>query len=138
MFYTDPSIEYRQSIVEIKQRIFSTGYFYIHQEGLQTNYECCGPIRELAMPAMVSRMKAIMAANDNTFDHVVSKSFMCAGGIQGYDIDSAAVVEVLLATLTCALEEGGKCIAPPWAQQKHSQVRPSCVLGCNCLLWKSV
>ena len=44
MFYTDPSIEYRQSIVEIKQRIFSTGYFYIHQEGLQTNYECCGPI----------------------------------------------------------------------------------------------
>ena len=65
------------------------------------------------MPAMVSRMKAIMAVNDNTFDHVVSKSFMCAGGIQGYDIDSAAVVEVLLATLTCAFEEGGKCIAPP-------------------------
>ena len=40
---------------------------------------------------------------------------MCAGGIQGYRNDSAAVTDVLEATISCALNQD--CIAPKGSNQ---------------------
>ena len=120
IFYTDPSIEYRQSIGKIKAKIASNGYFYVHQEGMQTHHECCGPISELTMVGTISEMQRIVKSDAFAPPQIpenavgdVPDGFMCAGGIQGYKVGDLAVRQVLDAVVKCAVSNGGKCIAPP-------------------------
>ncbi|KAH3767809.1 hypothetical protein Pelo_333 [Pelomyxa schiedti] len=109
MLYQDAGQEIRSPLAEIEAMLRRDGYFFVVQEGLKTKAKCCGTIGELCHTGTSD----YLGIDRSSFEDAV----MCAGGIQGYALNSSAYYNVLLPTVACALV--ADCIAPTGATTQN-------------------
>jgi len=102
ILYQDAGQEFRKTIREVEKLIERDGYMFVAQDGWETQLKCCGRIGELTVPALYE----ILGVRKEDYEN----KNMCAGGIQGYRIDSPAVEKVLEFAVDCAMNP--ECIEP--------------------------
>jgi hypothetical protein len=55
ILYQDAGQEFRRPIEEVEDIIKTNGYFYVAQDGWETQLKCCGRIGELTVPGLASQ-----------------------------------------------------------------------------------
>ena len=108
ILYQDSGQELWQSVGMLEDIIERDGHMFVMQG-------------EKTMPRHVHpQMMRVQGLDPNEF----KGKDMCAGGIQGYRNDSAAVAQVLEPTVACALRP--ECIAPASADQGNHRFDQAC------------
>eukprot|EP00501_MAST-03F_sp_TOSAG23-6_P000719 GSMAST32.ASY1.ANO1.747.1 assembled CDS len=82
IIFLDSGVEVVGPLAKIDASIHSKGHWFVSQEGLHTDWKCCGKVLELTHPKTILELQTDAKT-------IGGDAIMCAGGLQGYTRDCA-------------------------------------------------